>query len=125
MQLFCFYFALIIPRIDASNIHSGWGRYINHLKRGGNLRHKVIVDEEQGKPHLCFFANREIKIGDDLYYDYGERDPEIIKENPWLKDYMKQGMVDVDFFFLNDSLSTLLYKCKKHAFMFCSYCMRL
>lgn len=85
------------------------------MKRGGNLRHTVVFDEAEasssggrsssasndddeqltktGRPHLLFVAQRQINIGDDLYYNYGNYDnPKIVKDNPWLKDYMKRGM---------------------------------
>lgn len=71
---------------------SGHGRYINHLKRGQNLRPKVIKLPNEDKYRVVFIAKGTIRPGDDLYYDYGTRDPDTIKRDPWLKDYKKTGM---------------------------------
>lgn len=82
--------SLHLSRIDASDVQSGLGRYINHLRKGWNLKPTVVYLD--GIPRVAFIANETINIGDDLYYDYGERDREIIKANPWLLDYKNKGM---------------------------------
>ena len=42
----------------------------------------VVVD---GEPRIVFIALKRIINGAELYYDYGERRKEIVRENPWLK----------------------------------------
>lgn len=39
----------------------------------------------QDKPRLFFKAVRDIEAGEELGYSYGEKDPEVIKTNKWLK----------------------------------------
>jgi histone-lysine N-methyltransferase SETD8 len=34
--------------------------------------------------HLVLIAKRDIEIGEELLYDYGERRPGVISQNPWL-----------------------------------------
>ena len=41
----------------------------------------VVVDNI---PRLALFASRDIKRGEEILYDYGERDREIRAANPWL-----------------------------------------
>lgn len=59
------------------------GRLINHSKSQYNLRTKLY--EVDGKPHLGFVAARNINKGEELLYDYGERDPRTLRAMPWLK----------------------------------------
>lgn len=63
----------------------GYGRYINHARKRANLVGKVVVDSK-GRPRLCFFAKRSISANEELLIDYGDRDRENIKANPWLAD---------------------------------------
>lgn len=58
-------------RLDASDPDIGKARFINHLRRGFNLRHKIIYDLNDA-PHVAFFANQRINKGDFLYYNYNE-----------------------------------------------------
>lgn len=59
----------------------GPGRLINH-STAPNLRpEKVQVD---GAPHIAFIAKRDIAAGEELFFDYGDRRPSIVKEQPWL-----------------------------------------
>ena len=60
------------------------GRMINHSKRKYNVRTKVMSIKE--KPHLVLVAAREIEVGEELLYDYGERSKEVTKVFPWLLD---------------------------------------
>lgn len=85
----CFFF---FPRIDASDINSGLGRYINHLKRGQNLLPKAVKLPTEDKYRIVFLAKETINPGDDLYYDYGALDSKIIKKDPWLRDFKNKGM---------------------------------
>ena len=58
------------------------GRFINHSKTRSNLQTKVV--QVEGEPHLCFFTRKEVNIGDELLYDYGDRRKEVIEANEWL-----------------------------------------
>ncbi|GBE59760.1 histone lysine methyltransferase SET8 [Babesia ovata] len=85
---FVFYFRIQTKRygIDATeeDITFGPARLINHSRRNPNVVPKAL--EIDGCPRLFFVAKRDIKSGEELLIDYGERDPSVIKENPWLMD---------------------------------------
>lgn len=58
------------------------GRLVNHSKSNPNVSTKVVEVDEH--PYLCLMAARDIEIGEELQYDYGERRCEIIESLPWL-----------------------------------------
>ncbi|KJP88388.1 hypothetical protein AK88_02004 [Plasmodium fragile] len=60
-----------------------FARLVNHSKKNANLIPKVLT--VASRPRLFFVAARNIKEGEELLIDYGERDREIIKNNEWLK----------------------------------------
>ncbi|KNA01880.1 hypothetical protein PVNG_02956 [Plasmodium vivax North Korean] len=60
-----------------------FARLVNHSKKNSNLIPKVLT--VASLPRLFFVAARNIKEGEELLIDYGERDREIIKNNEWLK----------------------------------------
>ena len=64
---------------DATGTINDPGRYINHASRGINLSlmKPVCID---GQLRIGFVAKSHIKMGEELFYDYGVRDKEI----PWL-----------------------------------------
>lgn len=69
--------------VDATEETMYKGRLINHSFFLPNLQTKVVHfggDEF----YLCLFALRNIKEGEELLYDYGERNEKRIEENPWL-----------------------------------------
>ncbi|XP_073695564.1 lysine methyltransferase 5Ab [Garra rufa] len=68
--------------VDATKETKRLGRLINHSKNG-NLRTKL--HEINGIPHLIFLASRDIKVDEELLYDYGDRSKEAIAAHPWLK----------------------------------------
>ena len=37
-----------------------------------------------GTPRLIFQAKKDIDIGCEILYDYGERNSKIVEVNPWL-----------------------------------------
>lgn len=68
-----------------SGIFSNYlGRLINHSKKNSNCQPKVIVVRDQ--PRLILVALRNIEIGEELFYDYGERRKDIIEAFPWLNE---------------------------------------
>ncbi|CAI4232322.1 unnamed protein product [Auanema sp. JU1783] len=68
--------------IDATKESKHKGRLINHSYLRPNLRTKVV--DFHGSHHLILVAKREIKVNEELLYDYGDRSPETIAKNPWL-----------------------------------------
>lgn len=68
--------------IDATKDDHRYGRMVNHSKKVPNALLKVFTIN--GVPRLCLMALRNIQIGEELLYDYGERRKEVIESNPWL-----------------------------------------
>ncbi|KAL4001694.1 Histone-lysine N-methyltransferase set-1 [Acanthocheilonema viteae] len=68
--------------VDATDETPYKGRLINHSVVRPNLKTKVI--ELNGSKHLILIAKRDIDIGEELLYDYGDRTPCTVAENPWL-----------------------------------------
>ena len=69
--------------VDATEESCYKGRLVNHSFYSPNLKTKV-VDFGNNCFYLCLFALRDIKEGEELLYDYGDRSEESIKANPWL-----------------------------------------
>ncbi|CAK8680702.1 unnamed protein product [Clavelina lepadiformis] len=74
--------------IDATNESSSFGRLFNHSRRKPNCRTRVVwIGGKSGEqPHLAIIAKRDIKKEEEMLFDYGDRERDAIKENPWLKD---------------------------------------
>ena len=66
--------------IDASEESGRYGRLINHSKNEPNC--EPILLNHGGSPRILFKASRDILAGEELYYDYNDR--ENILDNPWL-----------------------------------------
>ena len=74
---------LTLSSSDDGTINDGrMARFINHCKSHPNIKAKIF--EVDGKPHLCMMASKNIKVGEELEVDYGERDKRVIGGNPWL-----------------------------------------
>jgi histone-lysine N-methyltransferase SETD8 len=69
--------------VDATNESKYKGRLVNHSFLKPNLKSRVV--ELPDSIHLCLFAKRNIQIGEELIYDYGDRRFRTIAYNPWLK----------------------------------------
>lgn len=69
--------------IDATRETGRMGRLINHSRTNSNLYTKTILVE--GLPRLVLLAKENIKRGQELLYDYGDRSRESLKHHPWLK----------------------------------------
>lgn len=67
--------------IDATAESSRVGRLVNH-SRFGNLVPKVF--EVSGLPKIIFLSKTNIKKGDELTYDYGDRSKVSLLNHPWL-----------------------------------------
>ncbi|XP_005298765.2 N-lysine methyltransferase KMT5A isoform X3 [Chrysemys picta bellii] len=68
--------------VDATKETNRLGRLINHSKCG-NCQTKL--HDVDGVPHLILIASRDIKVGEELLYDYGDRSKASIEAHPWLK----------------------------------------
>ncbi|XP_064024446.1 N-lysine methyltransferase KMT5A [Pogoniulus pusillus] len=68
--------------VDATKETNRLGRLINHSKCG-NCQTKL--HDIDGVPHLILIASRDIKAGEELLYDYGDRSKASIAAHPWLK----------------------------------------
>lgn len=68
--------------VDATKPTGRYGRLINHSRKALNCKTKVV--EHNDIPHLIFIALRDIEADEEILYDYGERDRNAIRSNPWL-----------------------------------------
>ncbi|CAL4064656.1 unnamed protein product, partial [Meganyctiphanes norvegica] len=68
--------------IDATDESPYMGRLVNHSRRIPNMVTKTV--EVDGLPHLILLAKRDIKEGEELLYDYGDRSKESLEHHPWL-----------------------------------------
>lgn len=103
VQLVCFYVCLIdltlicyclvskeikwlwfILSIDATAESGRLGRLINHSRNGNCCTKAVMV---KGNPHLILVASRDIRSGEELSYDYGDRSKAALEAHPWLKSW--------------------------------------
>ncbi|XP_033748180.1 N-lysine methyltransferase KMT5A-A-like isoform X2 [Pecten maximus] len=69
--------------IDATAESGRLGRLINHSKTSANCRTKLV--EVNNKPYLTLVAARDIQLGEELLYDYGDRSKSSVDSHPWLK----------------------------------------
>jgi histone-lysine N-methyltransferase SETD8 len=68
--------------IDATQETNKLGRLVNHTRINPNCYlKKIIIDNV---PRIFLVAKYEINCGDELSYDYGDRDPASFKYFPWL-----------------------------------------
>jgi len=68
--------------IDATAETDRLGRLLNHSKLDGNCQAKLF--ETSSRPYIILVAARDIDVGEELTYDYGERDKTAIEAHPWL-----------------------------------------
>ena len=68
--------------MDATVDNGRKGRLLNHSRTTANVVSKLL--EVDGEPYLCLVAARDISPGEELQYDYGERDKETLNSHPWL-----------------------------------------
>ena len=69
--------------LDATNDDGRSGHLINHSKLARNLVPNVM--EASDGPHIVFVAAKNILANQEVLYDYGERNPQIIQNHPWLR----------------------------------------
>ncbi|XP_070571746.1 N-lysine methyltransferase KMT5A-like [Ptychodera flava] len=68
--------------IDATAESGRLGRLINHSKTEANCVTKKIAIND--KPYLILVAKRDIKVDEELLYDYGDRSKTSLAAHPWL-----------------------------------------
>ncbi len=69
--------------VDATKDNGRMGRLVNHSRKQANVITKIhIIDNN---PVLYFLASQTIHANDELLYDYGERNREIISYHKRLK----------------------------------------
>jgi histone-lysine N-methyltransferase SETD8 len=74
---------LCFIRIDATpETIKQLGRLVNHLRNDFNMTSSVY--NLDGRPRIILSAIKAIEAGEQLFYDYGDRNPESVKLHPWL-----------------------------------------
>ena len=69
--------------VDATVEDGSMGRLMNHEKKKPNVVMKVV--NVNNVPQVVFFAIKDIEVGQELCYDYGEKGRHILLKFPWLK----------------------------------------
>lgn len=72
---------MICYSIDATAETGRLGRLINHSRNGNLVTRTILVN---GQPRLALLAKVDIKKGEELLYDYGDRSKESLENHPWL-----------------------------------------
>lgn len=68
--------------IDATSETSRLGRLLNHSKLEGNCQAKLF--ETDTRPFIILVAARDIATGEEMTYDYGDRNKVSLAAHPWL-----------------------------------------
>lgn len=68
--------------IDATAESGCLGRLLNHSRVNPNCATKLV--EVNNCPYLILVALRDLNIGEELLYDYGDRSKESLIAHPWL-----------------------------------------
>ena len=68
--------------VDATLEDSSYGRLINHSSNNPNVFMKVETIAQT--PAIVFVALKDIPVGQEIQYDYGEKRKAVLLENPWL-----------------------------------------
>ncbi|XP_009860530.2 histone-lysine N-methyltransferase set-1 [Ciona intestinalis] len=76
--------------IDATAESGRLGRLLNHSRRSPNCLTRLVWvptlhNSKKELPHLVIVAKRDIDQGEELTYDYGDRDKSAVEVHPWLK----------------------------------------
>jgi len=73
--------------VDATAETGRFGRLFNHSRKKPNCHTKLvwIPNEQEPDPRLALHAKRDIAIGEELTFDYGDRDKKALESHPWLK----------------------------------------
>ena len=73
--------------VDATAETGRFGRLLNHSRKKPNCFTKLVWIPSDGDadPRLVLHAKRNIAVGEELTFDYGDRDKKAVKDHPWLK----------------------------------------
>ena len=69
--------------VDATIEDGSYGRLINHDSNNPNVFMKV--ESIARSPVIVFVALKDIPVGQEIQYDYGEKRKAVLLENPWLR----------------------------------------
>jgi hypothetical protein len=67
----------------AERAEYGIGRLLNHSRTSPNIATETIYFD--GIPHLMFIAKKDIFFGEELKFDYGERDNDVLATFTWMR----------------------------------------
>ena len=68
--------------VDATAETTRLGRLLNHSRLYSNCHTKVF--EMDARPYLILLASRDIRAGEELTFDYGDRNRNAVQSYPWL-----------------------------------------
>lgn len=69
--------------LDATEPTKRIGRLVNHSRKRPNCKMELFSFDKT--PHLILTAIRDIEPGEEILYDYGERNKDVIEANPWIE----------------------------------------
>jgi len=69
--------------VDATAETGYLGRLVNHSAKEPNC--VTRISDVKNTPHLILVAARDISVGEELLYDYGDRSRLAVEANPWLR----------------------------------------
>ncbi|XP_068748439.1 histone-lysine N-methyltransferase set-1-like isoform X1 [Montipora capricornis] len=69
--------------VDATKESGRLGRLLNHSKSAANCATRLVSVKD--KPYLILETTRDVRAGEELLYDYGERSKDVIQFHQWLK----------------------------------------
>uniref|UniRef100_T1J6A2 [histone H4]-lysine(20) N-methyltransferase n=1 Tax=Strigamia maritima TaxID=126957 RepID=T1J6A2_STRMM len=79
---YMYYFTLVKKYcVDATAESGRLGRLVNHSRRGNLLTKSLLVGDV---PRLILVAKSDIKVGEELLFDYGDRCRSSLVDHPWL-----------------------------------------
>ena len=68
--------------VDATEESGRYGRLVNHSLKYSNCSTKVFTFQDV--PRLVLVAKHDLEVGEELLYDYGDRDADTLQALPWL-----------------------------------------
>ncbi|KRX39029.1 Phosphatidylinositol 4-kinase alpha [Trichinella murrelli] len=95
--------------VDATPESSHFGRLLNHSAKDPNVKSKIVNIDDN--PRIIFVAKRDVEIGEELLYDYGDRRKDAIRAHPWLVEriFIHCPQRDADQYVVtNDALNALI-----------------
>ena len=69
--------------VDATKESDRLGRLLNHSRTDANCATRLVSIKD--KPYLILETIRDVKAGEELLYDYGERSKDVLQYHQWLK----------------------------------------